>query len=337
MRISEFIKERIVFLIFNIVIFTAIAGVMAFLKFGFAIIFVVAFIWFMPILSYMIIEYSKFNKFFSEVNSLSESLDRRYLMAEIVEEPEFLEGKLFYDILKDTNRDMHENIKSYSDMQTEYREYIETWVHEIKTPIASSKLIIENNKNEVTSKINLELKRVEEYIEQALYYSRSNDVSKDYIIKKFSLETAVRNTIKRNSSDFIYKGIQLEIKDIEADIYSDIKWVEFILNQVIGNAIKYSNSNKPNVEITSVKNPNNIILTIKDNGVGIDEKDIRRVFEKGFTGENGRVYGKSTGIGLYLCKKLCEKLGVGISISSAKGEGTKVSLIFPLGKHNLLY
>ncbi|MEG0297309.1 MAG: sensor histidine kinase [Clostridium sp.] len=337
MRISEFIKERIVFLIFNIVIFTAIAGVMAFLKFGFAIIFVVAFIWFMPILSYMIIEYSKFNKFFSEVNSLSESLDRRYLMAEIVEEPEFLEGKLFYDLLKDTNRDMHENIKSYSDMQTEYREYIETWVHEIKTPIASSKLIIENNKNEVTSKINLELKRVEEYIEQALYYSRSNDVSKDYIIKKFSLETAVRNTIKRNSSDFIYKGIQLEIKDIEADIYSDIKWVEFILNQVIGNAIKYSNSNKPKVEITSVKNPNNIILTIKDNGVGIDEKDIRRVFEKGFTGENGRVYGKSTGIGLYLCKKLCEKLGVGISISSAKGEGTKVSLIFPLGKHNLLY
>lgn len=337
MRISEFIKERLVFLIINIVIFTAIAGVMAFLKFGFAIIFVIAFIWFMPILSYMVIEYSKFNKFFSEVSSLSESLDRRYLMAEIIEEPEFLEGKLFYDILKDANRDMHENIKSYRDMQTEYRDYIETWVHEIKTPIASSKLIIENNKNEVTNKINLELKRVEEYIEQALYYSRSNDVSKDYIIKKFSLKTAVRNIIKRNSSDFIHKGIKLDIRDIEADIYSDIKWVEFILNQLIGNAIKYSNNDSAKIEISSVKNPNNIILTVEDNGVGINEKDIGRVFEKGFTGENGRVYGKSTGIGLYLCKKLCEKLGIGISMTSVKGEGTTVNLIFPLGKHNLLY
>lgn len=337
MRISEYLRDRVAFLLINIVLFIVIAGTMVFLHIGFAIIFVIALIWFGPIISYMTIEYLKFNSFYKEIDSLSNSLDRRYLVSEIAEEPEFVEGIKFYNILKDANRDMHENVKSYKEMQTEYRDYIETWVHEIKTPISSSRLIIENNKNEVTNKISSELKRVEEYIEQVLYYSRSNDVSKDYIIKKFSLKQAVRDTIKRNSSDFIHSGIELEINGINADIYSDIKWVEFILNQIIGNSIKYSKGNKAKITIEAIKNPNNIILIIKDNGVGIDEKDIKRVFEKGFTGENGRVYGKSTGIGLYLCNKLCDKLGIGISINSVKNEGTRVNLIFPLGKHNLLY
>lgn len=227
---------------------------------------------------------------------------------------------------------MHEKVKHYKDEQIEYREYIETWVHEIKTPIASAKLILENDNSNLSERINYEMKRVEGFIEQVLYYARSSDVSKDYIIKEFSLRSVVMKSVKSNSRDFINKNIKLDIRGIEGNIFSDEKWVEFIINQIIINAVKFSIPNEGKVSIYSKVNENNIILTIEDNGVGINEKDIDRVFEKGFTGENGRKFGKSTGIGLYLCKKLCDKLGIGISLNSKENIGTKVNIVFPQGK-----
>ncbi|HHX62582.1 MAG TPA: hypothetical protein GX707_17995 [Epulopiscium sp.] len=221
-------------------------------------------------------------------------------------------------------------------MESDYREYIETWVHEIKTPIASARLIIENNQNEVTKNIHHEIEKVEEYIEQVLYYARSNNVSKDYMIKEISLRALVRNVIKRNSRSFINKKVAIDIEAIEGTVYGDAKWLEFILNQVIGNSIKYMREEQGKVKIYTVKNENNIVLTLKDNGIGIIEHDLNRVFEKGFTGNNGRLFGKSTGIGLYLCKKLSDQLGLGLNLTSQIGEGTKVSIIFPLGKVNLM-
>ncbi len=203
-------------------------------------------------------------------------------------------------------------------------------VHEIKTPIASTKLIIENNRNEVTNKIDFQMDRIEGFVEQVLYYSRSNNVSKDYIIKQINLDLVVRNVIKRNYRDFIHKKIKLDIKDIDEIVHSDGKWIEFIINQIIVNSIKYSNSKEPMISVYSTKKANSVMLTIEDNGAGIIDKDINRVFEKGFTGENGRKFSKSTGMGLYLCEKLCSKLGLKIIIVSEVNKGTKVTLIFPL-------
>jgi hypothetical protein len=263
-------------------------------------------------------------------------LDIKYLLSEIIKEPEFIEGKFLYDLLKQANKDMHEHVKKYKDMESEYREYIETWVHEIKTPIASARLIIDNNQDEVTKNINYEIKKIEEYIEQVLYYSRSNNVSKDYIIKEISLTTLVRNAIKRNSRDFISRKISIDMEAVEGTVYGDAKWLEFILNQVIGNSIKYIREKGGKIKVYAVKNENNIALTVEDNGIGIIDNDINRVFEKGFTGENGRKFGRSTGIGLYLCKKLSDQLGLGLNLTSKIGEGTKVSIIFPLGKVNLM-
>ena len=197
-------------------------------------------------------------------------------------------------------------------------------------------MIIENNQNEVTKNINYEIRKVEEYIEQVLYYSRSNNVSKDYVIKELSLTTLVRNVVKRNSRDFISKKISIDLEAVEGTVYGDVKWLEFILNQVIGNAIKYIRENEGKVRVYTVKNENNIVLTVEDNGIGIIDKDINRIFEKGFTGENGRKFGRSTGIGLYLCKKLSDQLGLGLNLTSKIGEGTKVNIIFPLGKVNLM-
>ncbi|AVQ47533.1 sensor histidine kinase [Clostridium botulinum] len=330
MSIGEFIKDKMVVIICNMLIFIVIAAIMAAIKVSLIIILSAFCIWFLPLVSYMALEFIKYKNYYDEVDSILENLDNKYLLPEIIREANFIEGEKLNSILKEISRDMHENVKYYKDMQEDYREYIETWVHEIKTPIASTKLIIENNRNEVTNKIDFQMDRIEGFVEQVLYYSRSNNVSKDYIIKQINLDLVVRNVIKRNYRDFIHKKIKLDIKDIDEIVHSDGKWVEFIINQIIVNSIKYSNSKEPMISIYSTKKANSVMLTIEDNGAGIIDKDINRVFEKGFTGENGRKFSKSTGMGLYLCEKLCSKLGLKIIIVSEVNKGTKVTLIFPL-------
>ena len=296
------------------------------------IIFILFLIWFGPLITYMFLEFIKYNRYLKNLTHTIDGLDKKYLLSEVINEPRFQEERIINEVLKECNKSMHENVKYYKDEQIEYREYIETWVHEIKTPIASAKLILENDDSNLGSRINYEMKRVEGFIEQVLYYARSSDVSKDYIIKEFSLRNVVMKAVKSNSRDFINKNIKLNVSELDGSIFSDEKWVEFIINQIIINAVKFSIPNKGEVSIFSKINENNIILTIEDNGVGISEKDIDRVFEKGFTGENGRKFGKSTGIGLYLCKKLCDKLGIGISLTSKEGVGTRVNIVFPQGK-----
>lgn len=277
----------------------------------------------------MVIEFIKCKNYYNEINGILENLEKKYLLPEVVKEANFIHGEKLNAILKEVSRDMHENVKYYRDIQLDYREYIETWVHEIKT-IASTKLIIENNQNEVTNKIDSQMDRIEGFVEQVLYYSRSNNVNKDYMIRSINLDNVVRNVIKRNYRDFIHKRIKLDIQDIDEIVYSDGKWIEFIINQIIGNSIKYSNNKEQMIRIYSIKKTNSVILTIEDNGVRIVIRDINRVFEKGFTGENGRKFSKSTGMGLYLCEKLCSKLGMKIAIDSEVNKGTRVTLIFPL-------
>ena len=216
----------------------------------------------------------------------------------------------------------------------DYKEYIELWIHEIKIPIATSKMIIENNKNEITKSIYEELDKIENYTEQALFYARSNTANKDYIIKKTNLEKIINNVILKNKTEFIHKKIQLDMHDINIEVRTDSKWVIFILNQIINNSIKYRKQNENlKIEIFAKKQKENICLYIKDNGMGIKKGEISRVFEKGFTGTNGRILNKkSTGIGLYLCKKLCDKLGMAIELNSEENIGTEIKLIFPQGR-----
>ncbi|WP_024614370.1 sensor histidine kinase [Clostridium sp. Ade.TY] len=334
MSFLSYLKDKSIFLIINLGLFILMAILMGFLKFGSGIIFIVFCIWFMPLVTYIIFQFLIERRFYTEITEISEGLDKKYLLAEIISKPEFLEGQIVYEALKEANKDMHEHINIYKNMQNEYRDYIEMWVHEIKTPIASTNLIIENNKNEITKNISGELKKIDDMIEQVLYYSRSDEANKDYIVKQFPLKKAVMNCIKKNSRDFITKKIKLNIGEIDINIFSDIKWIEFIINQILGNSLKYT-SNGGEISIRCDKDKNKVALSIEDNGVGINESELNKVFIKGFTGENGRIFGKSTGIGLYLCKKLCDKLGLGIGLESNKGKGTKVIIIFPIGNTNI--
>lgn len=192
-------------------------------------------------------------------------------------------------------------------------------------------MIIENNKTNVTKSIDEELQRIENYIEQALFYARSNTVEKDYYIKKVKLRDIVYESIKKNKNVLIQEKVSMNLHDLDLEVSTDSKWIGFILNQIIGNSIKYKKVDcRLEIEIYAKQGKENAILYIKDNGIGIKEGEVTRVFEKGFTGTNGRLVGKkSTGIGLYLCKNLCNKLGIQIELNSILDEGTKVQLVFP--------
>lgn len=329
MKIVDYLKDKSLYLAVNLMTFIIVATLMYFSNVSTVVIFMTWCIWFLPLLIYIIIEYIKYKKYFDNIENVLKSLDKKYLLPEVIEEPNSIIGEEINDILKEISRDMHEHVKYYRNMQEEYREYIEMWVHEIKTPIASSKLLIENNYNDLTRKIDIQIDRIENFVEQVLYYSRSDEVGKDYIIKKVELLPLVKNVIRKNQRDFISKRIRLQLGELNEVVYSDSKWIEFILNQILINSIKYSKGKDDKIQIESKEISNTVVLTIEDEGVGIIERDLDRVFEKGFTGENGRKFGKSTGIGLYLCKKLCNKLGLGLEIQSKVNVGTKISIIFP--------
>ena len=200
---------------------------------------------------------------------------------------------------------------------------------------SSGKMIIENNKNEITKSIEEELDKVENYIEQALFYARSNTVEKDYYIKTAILKEIVNESIKKNKKQLMNEKISLDLHDLDIEVKTDNKWIVFILNQIVQNSIKYRKQDSTlEIEIYAQQGKNNNILYIKDNGIGIKKGEITRVFEKGFTGTNGRLSNKkSTGIGLYLCKKLCEKIGIAIELNSVQNEGTEIRIVFPNDSH----
>ena len=330
MSFKEFLKEKIfsvVLLIFGIItieIFLLIYEVGMFIKLYIPIIILL--LYFIGI----IIEYGIKKSFYQKILSNLMALDDKFLITELVDNCSFIEGKILKEILRDSNKSMLENVNKYKHLQEEYKEYIELWIHEVKLPITSSKMLIENNRNNITNSIEEELNKIDSYIEQALFYARSNTVEKDYYIRRVGLKGIIYETLKNNKKGLIKNNIKIDLLNIDEIVYADVKWTVFILNQIISNCIKYSDKENKNIIIFSEKSQNKVFLHIKDNGLGVKKEEIKNVFEKGFTGTNGRLINKnSTGIGLYLCRKLCDKLGLGLKLNSIEGIETELILIFP--------
>ena len=330
MSFTAFFKDKILY--FALLLFVIITSEILLLSAD-IILYIRIPIGLLPIILFFIalfVEYYNKNKYYSNLKNRLEELEEKYLISEVIKKPEFSEGKILKEVLEETGKSMLENVNKYKRSGEDYKEYIELWIHEIKIPIATSKMIIENNKTKITQSINEELDKIENYIEQALYYARSNTVEKDYIIKKVNLKEIVNNSILKNKVSLIQNKVNVNIHDIERYVYTDSKWCIFILNQIIQNSIKYSKKENRKLNIFSKEKKEKVVLYIKDNGIGIKKGEITKVFDKGFTGENGRIIEKkSTGIGLYLSKKLCEKIGVGLELNSEKGIGTEVRMIFP--------
>ncbi len=334
MRLKNFIKDKLLLISLLLLSILMIETLLLVYKINIAIRIIIAIIpIFLAIIAF-VVEYNKKKVFYDKLKQEIQQLNEKYLISEIINTPDFLEGKILKETLQETGKSMLENVNKYKYIQEDYKEYIELWIHEIKLPIAASKMVIENNKSQTTKSIEEELDKIENYIEQALFYARSNAVEKDYTITKSNLEEIVNNTILKNKNILITSKINVNLYDLKKQVYTDSKWTSFILNQIVQNSIKYLKKENKKIEIYAKEKKEKVVLYIKDNGIGIKSSEITRVFEKGFTGENGRITGKkSTGIGLYLCKKLCDKLGLGLELNSQKNIGTEVRIVFPKGSY----
>lgn len=331
MRYLDYLKERFYQLLFVLgIVFT----IEAFLLTVPNNIFIKWYVLFVIIGGYLLLtwfEYHRMKKFLSEADEMLTQLEKKYLLPEVLHFPDKQEYLFIMDIMKTMSKSMADYVNQFQLENREYKEYIEMWIHEVKIPIAAAKMIGENHKSEEMKNILFEIERIDGYVEQALYYARSNTVEKDYMIKRIRLEEIVNPVLIRNKNALIAKKTKVSLHGLEQEVYSDSKWLTFILNQIVVNSIKYSEKIPMELEITAEEKKEVIQLTIRDNGIGINKNELSRVFEKGFTGENGRVYKKSTGIGLYLCKKLCIKLSHGLSIDSEEEKGTCVTITFPKG------
>lgn len=331
MNIREYVKDKWVYLLCHggTMLFTVASLYVLFPQGGKQFAFLLGFLYLFAALIPLYAEYLKKKRYYQTLEKTLEQLDQKNLLTEVIPRPDFFDGKFMYDALKISNKFCLEEIKHHKGMQSDYREYIEMWMHEVKTPIASSKLIVQNNPGPATSSISEELDSIENYLEQALYYARSNTVENDYLIRELPLEQVVVAALKRDSALLIRSGISIATEGLALSVFSDSKWLEFILHQLIINSVKYAAEKSPRILITGRHAENACILSFSDNGIGIPEKELPKVFDKGFTGTNGRLRGKSTGMGLYICQKLCTKLGLGISVFSGPEGGTTMELVFP--------
>ncbi|MDE5931555.1 MAG: sensor histidine kinase [Lachnospiraceae bacterium] len=302
----------------------------------------IAFVWFFTVICYLTAAFFLRKRRLDKLLQMTEQLEERYLIAEIMEVPERADEQVFYRVMKMAEKSMLEKIGEIQRERKEYKEYIEQWIHEAKTPITAMKLLCENDHSGVHHSdfmrdMLAELENMNRYTEQALYYARSEHTEKDYFIREIALADVIHDAIADNKYMLRRNQVRITIDAMESNVYTDDKWLRFILDQIISNAVKYR-TEQPTLHFFTVEKAekemydqrgDRIFLGIEDNGIGIPPADLPRVFEKGFTGENGRIIQSSTGIGLYLCKRLCDKLGIGLSVCS-EGKGTTIWLSFQI-------
>ena len=243
------------------------------------------------------------------------------------------EEHLYQEYLNELNREHYQERNEISQQAQEQKDYIDSWVHEIKVPLSSLTLLTEAIEEDISEKRYTQLlkniKKMDDYVEQVMYYSRLDHFSKDYLIQSHSLKKIIQKNIKHSADDFIQQNISFRLEGDDYAVLTDDKWLHFILNQLLNNALKYTDTGG-SITISLSDNQQGVWLNLTDSGIGIPKEDIRRIFDKGYTGQNGRNEERnSTGLGLYLAKSLTIKLGHQLFVTSTVGEGTTFSLLFP--------
>lgn len=328
MNFLVFLKEKIVFIFVQLVFIGFIFTLFDVYKIDHSAYYLVSAFVVVSTTIVILYEYLKKESYYRRLYNILDRMDKKQYIAEFLEKPEFVEAEILCDILKQTTKAMNDQIAIQKIAEEEYKEYIEIWIHEIKLPISCIDLICKNNPGDTTMSIVEELTRIDNFVEQALFYARSSVLEKDFVIKSTDLENLIKSVLKKYSKELISSRVNLDLGDLKYIVYADSKWMIFILGQIISNSMKYR-SDPFKLSFNASEKNNQVVLSIRDNGVGISESDLSRVFQKGFTGENGRQFAKSTGIGLYLCKKMCNKMNLQIEISSCEGKWTCVNIVFP--------
>ncbi len=285
---------------------------------------------FILLLAYILAGYSLKARYYKRLKNIVQTSQDNLLNA--LPKAYSFEQRVYRELLQKLYEQQNQRLEKLYQEKKENLEFITSWVHEIKTPISVSRLVIENSRNkpveEVLDSLVEELDKIESQVEQVLYNSRADEFAKDYMISEVPLEEVAKAVVKKHAATFIHKKISIELSDMKLEVISDRKWVFYIIDQLLSNSLKYTDSGGK-IQVKGQETEKEKQLIIEDNGIGILPEDIGRVFERGFTGYNGRREQKATGMGLYLARRLARKLGHEISIESEPGVFTRVTLHFP--------
>ena len=295
----------------------------------FSVVFMIGVVIAILIMTKYLMDWYRKKKYFEIITERVKDLKEPWLIAELLPVSYTIEDEIYQELLRKVGSSAIEEIHKIEDEQKEYEDYIEQWIHEVKTPITSIHLMLENRISEnpgLKRDLNVELSRLENDVELALYYARSEQIYRDYLIQKLNLRKVLLKVVNKNRTVIMNSSVAIDLDCDEAlYAYGDEKWLVFMLTQVLLNAIKYKAEADAKVVMRAKRDNKRIVLNIIDNGKGIKKEELPRIFDKGFTGSNGRDNEKSTGMGLYLVHKLCEKLEIDIKADSVYGEFTEIS------------
>lgn len=328
MRIVEFLRDRKGHILFHILFIVIASGFLILTGTSKDIMFIVLVVYLLALVIFLTADYIMSRNRVIELEAIMEGLDKKYLFAECVSKPKNSYEKRLMNLTRRAGKSMIEAVSNAELSQREYREYIESWVHEIKAPITAAELICQGMDSEERRKLMPQLTQIESHVERALFYARAESIEKDFMIRQSSLDGIVANTLERHRILLIQSGVRVETQGLDKDVYTDHMWAQFILGQILQNAVRYRSEN-PFITISGHPLGNQMRLKIKDNGIGIPSYELTRIFERGFTGSNGRSRGGATGMGLYICRRLARFLEIHIEAESIEGQGTTMILTFP--------
>lgn len=257
-----------------------------------------------------------FFKFRQKQLTLDQIFENLPLMTDSLPDPDNDTEQSLDDIITKLTALNSENITKLREIQQNNSEYFTVWVHQIKTPISAVQMILQQEDSSISREISAELFKIEQYAEMALNYIRLDSDTNDLVIKRYSIDNIIRQAIRRYAPLFIRKKLSIDYQPAEGEVITDEKWLGFVVEQLLSNAVKYTTKG-----CVFIKFQDNI-LSVSDTGIGISPEDLPRIFEKGYTGMSGRTDKKSTGLGLYLCKMICDKLGHKLTASSQVGQGS---------------
>lgn len=285
-------------------------------------------VWVAVFLAVQTVDYLECRGRLSQLRGILDGLDQKHLFTECLPGPRSAWEREFFWLMRQAGKGAVEAVSEARAAQGEYREYIESWVHEIKAPITAARLICQGADGTLRRKIVAELTQIENHVERVPFYARLESPEQDFLVRQISLETMVAQAIEQHRSLLIQGGVRIETDGLEHMVYTDGKWAVFMLGQLLQNAVRYRGE-EPVVAVSARRMDGHVLLTIRDNGMGIPSHELARIYERGFTGSNGRSRGGSTGMGLYLCRKLAGILEIGLETVSTQGQGTAVTLAFP--------
>lgn len=327
--ILEYLEEKIFFIIASLIFTILFSIYLLLIEINYSIVILLAVLIILFISISLLISYFLVKKKYKKIINLVDSLDEKYLIKEVIDKPKNLENRAYYYALDKACKALNDKLSDVENSKEEYLLFLDSFIHEIKTPISALSLYADNN----DKKIKEEVLKISRLVDKMLFYAKSDVVEKDYFIKEVTLADLVHPVLLEYKNYLLNYSFKVEVKNLDnLVVYTDIKWLNFIIEQILNNSLKYQNKKERIVRIKGIDDKNNIKLVIYDNGVGIKESDLSKVFEKGFTGSN-RSKKNASGIGLYLVKKLCDKLGIDIKIESVYLKYTKVIITFPKGNY----